>query len=207
MLGGKGGTFCAGGDLSTLQEAARTDPRGTLEDFHALILSILGSEKPIVAALSGAAAGFGADLALSADLRIADETAFFQESFIHVGLLADGGGTMFLPELVGPGKAFELLALGERVRVSELQRLGLVERVVPAGSLDEEVRKLAQTLAARAPLALRALKRTLQASRMKELTLALARVRDEQVTLLESQDFAEGVDAFLEKRDPVFRGS
>lgn len=207
MLSGSGGTFCAGGDLSTLREAARTDPRGTLEEFHALILSIVRTPKPVVAAIAGAAAGFGADLALAADMRIAEESAFLQESFIHVGLLADGGGTMFLPELVGPGKAFELLALGERVLAPELHRQGIVDRVVPVGSLEAEGLTIAKALADRAPLALAALKRTLQAPRVEQLTIALARVRDEQVALLGSDDFAEGVESFLAKRAPVFRGS
>lgn len=206
VLSGSSGTFCAGGDLTTLEAAAKTDPVGTLEDFHRLILTIACADKPILAALSGAAAGFGADLALAADLRIAGESAFLQESFIHVGLLSDGGGTLFLRELVGPSRAFSLLALGQRISSGELLQLGVVLRVVPEDRLDEEALALATTLAARAPLAMGALKRTLFGPRRAALEAELERVREEQIRLLRSGDFSEGVSAFLEKRKPIFSG-
>lgn len=203
---GSSGTFCAGGDLTTLEEAAKTDPVGTLEDFHRLILTIARADKPILAALCGAAAGFGADLALATDLRIASESAFLQESFIHVGLLSDGGGTLFLRELIGPARAFALLALGQRVPAAELFQLGIVERVVPEDRLETEALALAATLGERAPLAVRALKRTLFGPRRAALEEELRRVREEQIRLLESDDFNEGVRAFLEKRKPNFSG-
>jgi len=161
---------------------------------------------PVLAAWQGPAAGFGGDLALATDLRVADESAFFQASFIHVGLVPDGGGTYLLPTLIGHGLAFEWLSLGSRVEANRLLEAGVVQRVLAKDRFLEEVTAIAEALAERAPLALRALKAMLSRERHEMVLKALADSRDIQPALLQSEDFEEGVRAFREKRKALFRG-
>lgn len=206
VLRGAGGAFCSGADLSSIVDEAQTGAEARLDEFHGLIWAIFEAAQPVVAALEGPAAGFGADLALSCDLRIAAESAYLQESFVHVGLMPDGGSSFFLPAFVGFSKAFEILSFGERLNSKHLLELGLVSACVPALAFDGELSRLTSRLRNQAPLALRAIKRALRANQRDSLEQALARERAGQLQLLRTQDFVEGVGAFRDKRIPRFRG-
>ena len=146
------------------------------------------------------------NIALAADIRIAAEEAMFGQNFAKVGLFPDFGGTYFLPQLVGPAKAAELFYTGDMIDAKTALRLGIVNRVVPAGELEAEVKALAQKIAQGPPLAIRAVKKTLFASESEKLSLALAKEVDEQTRCYLSEDCREGIQAFFEKRPAQFRG-
>lgn len=207
VLTGAGDAFCAGADLDGIVQVPPEARATALDGFQRLIVAIARSRLPVIAQIHGPAAGFGADLALSCDLRVASTKAFVQESFVHVGLMPDGGSTHTLPALVGYGRAFEMLALGERFDAAELRQMGLVTEVVPVEILEETTRALADRLARAPALSVARIKRALRASSDESLERALAREKEGQLELLASDDFAEGVRAFREKRAPTFRGS
>jgi enoyl-CoA hydratase/carnithine racemase len=208
VLTGSGGHFCAGADL---RQTFAEDPdffehlEEYMDAYHGLIRAVVRCEKPTLAMLDGAAVGFGADLALSCDLRIASERAYVQERFVRIGLMPDGGGTFWLPRLVGTARAMQMILLAERVDAAELHSLGVVARVVEPGALREATLSVARTLEAGPPLAFAAIKRSLYAS-WGSLEDALRRERTEQLKLLRSADAMEGVLAFQEKREPRFEG-
>jgi enoyl-CoA hydratase/carnithine racemase len=208
LLTGAGGHFCAGADL---KKNLQDDPDllekldDALDEYHALIRAIFRCPKPTVAVLDGAAVGFGADLAFACDLRIASETAYVQERFVKIGLMPDGGGTFWLPRLVGTARAMQMILLAEKVDALQMKDLGLVLEVVPSIRLREAALGLARSLETGPPLAYAAIKRALYAS-WGSLEDALVREREEQMKLLRSEDAMEGIMAWMSKRDPVFRG-
>jgi enoyl-CoA hydratase/carnithine racemase len=209
VLTGEGGAFCSGADL---KEALRELDRGAslgdrLAGFQRSVRLITTAPQPVIAAVDGAAVGFGADLALACDLRVFSERAYLEEKFVNIGLMPDGGGTFQLPRLVGMGRALELLLLGERVDASRALELGLAYRVFPPGELVEHALALAERLAAGPPLALAAIKRATRESVTGTLSEALEREAAGQAKLLESADLREGVAAFTGKRKPTFRGA
>ena len=206
VLTGSGDAFCSGADLkgalSDLDAGADLGPR--ISQFHALIRAIVHAPKPFIAALRGPAVGFGADLALACDLRVLSRDAYIQEKFVAIGLMPDGGGSFWLPRLVGLGRALEYLMLGTRIDAELALSLGLANRVVD----DElaEARALAATLAAGPPLALAAIKQAVRESANSAIDAALEREKVGQTALLASQDFREGVAAWSGKRAPNFAG-
>jgi len=209
VLTGEGGAFCSGADL---KEALRELDRGAslgdrLAGFQRSVRLITNAPQPVIAAVDGAAVGFGADLALACDLRLFSERAYLEEKFVNIGLMPDGGGTFHLPRLVGIGRALELLLLGERVEAPRALELGLAYRVVPAGEVVERAVALAARLADGPPLALAAIKRATRESVTGTLADALEREAVGQAKLLESADLREGVAAFTGKRRPKFRGA
>lgn len=208
VLRGSGESFCAGADLGTMKPEALSDADlgERVAEFHHLIRSIVDASQPVVAALDGPAVGFGADLALACDLRVATSRAYLQESFVHVGLMPDGGGTYWLPALVGLGRALEFLLLGTRLEAEQCLALGLVNRVVAPDALEQAAAAVAQQLAAAAPLAVASIKRAVRAAGREQLEAALSREKDGQLALLGSDDLREGVEAFFAKRAPRFLG-
>ncbi len=208
VVTGPGGSFCPGVDLKEAMSAlGQNQPLGErLAGFHRLIRLITGSDKPFIAAVDGAAVGFGADLALACDLRVLSERAYLQEKFVNIGLMPDGGGTFHLPRLLGVGRALELMLLGERPDADQAKSLGLANRVVGAAELEPAALALAQRLAEGPPLALGAIKRAVRANLSATLDEALDRERDGQLALLGSHDLVEGVSAWTQQRPPVFRG-
>ncbi len=208
VLSGTPGAFCSGADLRWMAQAIETgeDLRPGLERFQALSLGIVELGKPVVAAVTGPAVGFGADLALACDFRVLAESAYLQEKFIAVGLMPDGGGSYFLTRLLGAARALEMLMLGSRIDAAQAVSLGLATSMTADADAEAAALALAATLAASAPLALARIKHAVHGG-ATELRAALARERDGQLALLQSADVKEGVRAFLERRAPVFRGA
>ncbi len=210
VLTGAGRAFCAGGDLALIGHSRTTGTPRELELLLAsgtqAVLTMRTMPQPVVAAVNGAAAGAGMNLALAADIRIAAEEATFGQNFSKVGLFPDFGGTYFLPQLVGPAKAAEFFYTGDMIDARTALRLGIVNQVVPATQLEAEVSSLAQKIAQGPSLPIRAVKKTLFASEREKLTLALGREVEEQVRCYLSEDCSEGISAFFEKRPPKFRG-
>ena len=162
--------------------------------------------QPVIAAVNGAAAGAGMNIALAADIRIAAEEATFGQNFAKVGLFPDYGGTYFLPQLVGPAKAAELFYTGDMIDAKTALSLGIVNHVVPAAQLETEVKALAQKIAQGPSLAIQAVKKDLFAREEKELVRALENEVQEQMRCYLSEDCNEGIRAFFERRPPKFQG-
>ena len=173
---------------------------------RAVVLTMRRLEKPIVGAINGVAAGAGCSIALACDIRIASQAASFIEVFGRVGLVPDTGSTWLLPRLVGYGRAAEMVFTTDPLSASDAERIGLVNRVVPAESLMDEARVLAGRLAAAAPLALGLAKRALNRALESDLASALEYEAQLQGIAGRSRDHAEGVAAFAEKRPPRFTG-
>lgn len=209
VLTGAGGAFCSGADLKA---AFAEDPNvldtidKKLDVYHSIIRTIAGAPKPVVAAVDGPAVGFGCDLALACDLRVASSEAYFQEKFVKIGLMPDGGGTFWLPRLVGLGRALELMMLGETIPAARALDLGLVNRVLPPAELAGEALRLARELAKGPPLALAGMKRAAREGLAGGLEDALAAEREGQLRCLRSSDCMEGIGAWMQKRDPEFQG-
>jgi 2-(1,2-epoxy-1,2-dihydrophenyl)acetyl-CoA isomerase len=207
VLSGTSGAFCSGADLRWLSREVEAGSaiRPTLDRFQALTLGIVQHPKPVVAAVTGPAVGFGADLALACDFRVMAESAFVQEKFVAVGLMPDGGGSYFLSRLLGPARALEMLMLGSRIDAAQAVSLGLATSMTADADTEPAALALAKTLAAGPPLALSRIKHAVHGD-CEELRAALAREGDGQLALLQSADGKEGVRAFLERRTPSFRG-
>jgi 2-(1,2-epoxy-1,2-dihydrophenyl)acetyl-CoA isomerase len=210
VLTGASGAFCSGLDLKdAMQRGLAPGPeleRGLREYFHGAIRALVESDRPTIALVDGAAAGFGCDLALACDLRIASDRAVFGEIFVKRGLMPDGGGTWHLPRIIGLGRALELLLTGDLVRADEAHRIGLANRVIAHAEVRERTHELAVAIAGGPPLVHRAVKRAVYAGLDGDLTAALDREATGQMALLASRDFGEGVTAFLQKRPPRFEG-
>ena len=210
VLAGAHGAFCSGLDLKdAMQRGVTSGPdleKQMRAHFHGAIRALVDSPRPTIAAVDGPAVGFGCDLALACDLRVVSERAVFGEVFVKRGLMPDGGGTFWLPRLVGLGRALELAYTGELVDAVRAERIGLANRIVASAELAAHVAELAARLAEGPPLALRAIKRAMHGSLDGSLDDALDREATGQMQLLASRDFAEGVAAFLTKRPPRFKG-
>jgi enoyl-CoA hydratase/carnithine racemase len=207
LLTGAGGAFCSGADLkAAATENAFDRLDGIMDTYHRVIRAIAGAPKPVIAAVDGAAVGFGCDLALACDMRLLSTEGYLQERFVKIGLMPDGGGTFWLPRLVGLGKAMEIMMLGDTISAEQALRLGLANRVIPAGSLAEESMKLAQKLAKGPPLAYAGIKQAVRASLGGTIDTALDLEKRGQLRCLTSSDCMEGVAAWVQKREPVFQG-
>ena len=210
VLTGAGRAFCAGADvglLKSLIERFDEDIGRRLVDGMRGVSAILReAPQPVLASLNGVAAGGGVNLALGCDLRIAADTAQLGQVFMKIGLHPDWGGTFFLPRLVGPAKALELLLGADLVDAAECARLGLVNRVVPAAQLADATREWARRIAAAPPLAVRHAKQAVYMSERTTLDEMLTYELDAQLACFQSADGREGIAAFFEKRSPRFTG-
>jgi len=210
VITGAGRAFCAGADIGYMKELTES---GNTEGFKALVeagrevvTTIRHTKKPVIAAVNGAAAGGGANLALACDVRIASDKASIGQTFNKIGLHPDWGGTYFLPRLVGPAKALELIFSGEMVKADEALRIGLFNRVVPADELEQETNALAKLYAEKPPIAMALAKTAIYDSGTNDLEAMLDVELDHQLRSFDSEDATEGLNAFLEKRAPKFLG-
>lgn len=209
VITGNGKAFCAGQDLKEV-----TDPelnpgfRKILEEhYNPIIQKIRSIEKPIIAAVNGVAAGAGANIALACDVVVVTESASFIQAFSKIGLIPDSAGTFFLPRLIGFQKASALMMLGDKVTAQDALQMGMIFKIYPTGLFEEEVMTLASTLAQMPTKAIGLTKRLLNQSMTNNLEQQLALESDLQIEASSSNDYKEGVTAFVEKRKPEFKGN
>lgn len=210
LLTGAGRAFCAGQDLS---EAAPADgsPAPPIADivrrtYNPTVRAIRAIEKPVVAAVNGVAAGAGANLAFACDIVIAADSASFVQAFSKIGLIPDTGGTFFLPRLVGLARATALAFFGEKLTAADAHAIGMIYRVVESGRLLDEALSIARRLATLPTRGLGLTKRAFNQSLANDLDAQLEVEAELQAEAASTADFAEGVRAFLEKRQPSFAG-
>ncbi|RLQ96110.1 enoyl-CoA hydratase/isomerase family protein [Falsibacillus albus] len=207
ILSGSGRSFSAGGDVKTMGTASPVEVYEHLGLLNECILTMRKIDKPIIAAVHGFAAGAGFNLALACDLIIAAEDSKFALSFSQVGLISDGGGSYFLPRLIGPHLAKQLFFTGEAVSAEKMHQLGVVNHLFPLERLQEEVWKLAMKLAHGPSSAIGMMKKIIDHSLTATLEEILEQERTAQALMVSSNDHKEGVAAFKEKRKPVFLGN
>ena len=211
VITGAGKGFCAGGDVKAMQEANQAHRARPLADRVApsrdrTVLLMRDSPKPLIAAVNGAAAGAGMNLALACDIRIGSSTARFSQAFVRRGLHPDWGGTYFLPRVVGMAKACEMIFTGQIIDADEALRLGIVSAVYPPERLLAATHELATKIAAGPPTSIRLARRALYRNQEADLRSALEFETFAQNICSETEDAREGIAAFVEKREPRFSG-
>lgn len=208
VITGSGKAFCAGQDLKevTSPELNPGFKKILEEHYNPIISRIRKIEKPIIAAVNGVAAGAGANIALACDVVIASENASFIQAFSKIGLVPDSAGTFFLPRLIGFQKASALMMLGDKVSAVVAEKLGMVYKVVSSENFMDEVNSIATTMANMPTKALGLTKRLLNNSLNSSLDEQLDLESKLQIEAAQSEDYAEGVDAFVNKGKPEFKG-
>ncbi len=208
LITGEGKAFCAGQDLA---EATATDGPSlqsiVKEHYNPIIELIRTIEKPIVAAVNGVAAGAGANIALACDITFAKESASFIQAFSKIGLIPDSGGTFFLPRIIGMQKATALMMTGDKVTAAQAESMNLIYKVVADDSFEDVVNAFVQSIAKMPTKGLGLTKRALNTSFSNDLSAQLAVEEELQTEAGTTHDFKEGVQAFLEKRAPNFKGN
>ena len=211
IVTGSGKGFCSGGDVKAMSEAKDGRRERPLMEKIApgrdrTLLAMRDAPQPIIAAVNGAAAGAGMNLALGCDIRLASTAAKFSQAFVKRGLHPDWGGTYFLPRVVGMAKACELIFTGAVIDAAEALRLGIVSQVLPPEELLPAAQALARAIADGPPIAIRLAKRAIYHSLECDLRQALEFETYAQNICFETEDAGEGISAFVQKRPPAFRG-
>jgi 2-(1,2-epoxy-1,2-dihydrophenyl)acetyl-CoA isomerase len=205
LITGKGKAFCSGADL----KAGIVDPDlGNVlrQTYNPMILALRNLKKPIIAAVNGPAAGAGCSLALACDVILAKDSAYFSELFIQIGLTLDAGSTAFLMQTVGYHKAFEIASSGRKIGAEEAKSLGWVSEVIRDSDWESRVEEIAQKYASMPTRALSLMKMGFQKVAQMNLEEALSAEADWQSEAGRTEDFAEGVMSFIQKRSPKFKG-
>ncbi len=209
VVTGAGGAFCAGIDLDVLETIERTPlaRRNFLTDeVHRVARAVEASDKPIIAAVPGAAVGAGMDMALMCDIRIAAQSARFAESYVNLGLVPGDGGAYYLPRLVGTAKALELLLTGDTLTGQEAAELGIANHVVSDDALMDTTMTLAAKIASKPPMAVQLIRRTVYQSQNTDLKTALDLVASHMGVAMLTEDHQEALTAFREKRPGNYQG-
>ena len=208
LLTGNGKAFCAGQDLKEVTSPELNPGFKAILDEHynPIISKIRNIEKPVVAAVNGVAAGAGANIALACDVVVASEAASFIQAFSKIGLIPDSAGTFFLPRLIGFQKASALMMLGDKVSAEEAEKLGMIYKVFSVETFMEEAEKIAVTLSQMPTHGLALTKKALNASMQNNLEDQLKLESKYQIEAAQTEDYSEGVNAFMEKRNPNFIG-
>ena len=212
ILTGAGKGFCSGADLTTLGDSAGAVGRGLVAKspgaggIRSYTLQLQNFEKPTIAAVNGPAVGAGLSIALACDMRIASDRARFSQIFIRRGLVPDSGSTYFMPRVIGMARACEMIFTGDILDAEQAKDFGLVSRVVPHDKLMTEAGALATKIAVGPPIAMKLAKRALYRGADNDLPSALEFEGYMQGVCFTTEDFKEGVSAFLEKREPEFKG-
>jgi 2-(1,2-epoxy-1,2-dihydrophenyl)acetyl-CoA isomerase len=207
VIKGEGKAFCAGQDLAEVIDPEGPEMKNIVgEHYNPIILKIRNLEKPVIAAVNGVAAGAGANIALACDITIAKKSAAFIQAFSKIGLIPDSGGTFFLPRLIGLQKAMALMFTGEKVGAEQAEKLNMIYKAVDDETFEEEVLKFAETLAIMPTRGLGLTKKAVNLGLFNNLEDQLAVEGVLQTEAGETEDFREGVNAFLEKRAAVFKG-
>ncbi len=207
VITGAGRGFCVGQDLQEFGRGARDVAQNLRDNYHRNVLAIRALEKPVLAAVNGAAAGAGLSLALACDVRIAGASASFVPAFVKIGLVPDSGGTWLARRLLGTARAFEWLTTGRRLGAEEARAWGIVSEVVPDEELAERAQEVARLFAEMPTRAVWHTKRLLDAAETTTFAEQLELEAATQAELTQTPDFREGVAAFLEKRDAAFTGA
>jgi 2-(1,2-epoxy-1,2-dihydrophenyl)acetyl-CoA isomerase len=207
VLTGAGRGFCVGQDLTEFREAPGDIGSRLRDNYHPNIRALRALEKPVIAAVNGAAAGAGMSIACACDLRIAADSASFIPAFINIGLIPDSGGSYFVTRILGAARAFEWLASGKKLTAAEAHAWGLVSEVVESDALPARAAELAAQLADMPTRGIGMTKRLLDNAVDATLEEQLEREAQLQTAATKTEDFREGVAAFLEKRPPRFKGA
>lgn len=207
LLTGAGKAFCAGQDLAEATDSNGPELESIVRDhYNPIILKIRALEKPVIAAVNGVAAGAGANIALACDLTIATEQASFIQAFSKIGLIPDSGGTYFLPRIIGFQKALGLMFTGDKVSAKEAESLNMIYKCISEKEFEDYVIKLCEKLALMPTRAFGLTKKAVNQSLSNNLIDQLCLEEKLQTEAGKTEDFEEGVNAFLEKRKPKFKG-
>ena len=207
VITGEGKAFSAGQDLNEV-----TDPHGpelqriVADHYNPIILRLRNIPVPVIAAVNGVAAGAGANIALACDIVVAKSSAYFLQAFSHIGLIPDSGGTYHLPRLIGLQRASALMMLGEKVSAADAASMGMIYKAIPEEDWEQEVTALAKKIASMPTKGLALTKKALNMSLVNNLAVQLDNEEQLQTEAGQTEDYEEGVSAFLEKRKPVFKG-
>ncbi len=207
VITGEGKAFCAGQDLAEAMDPEGPALQSIVKDhYNPIIERIRAIEKPIIAAVNGVAAGAGANIALACDITIAKKSASFIQAFSKIGLIPDSGGTFFLPRIVGSQKALALMMTGDKISAEQADAMNMIYKAVEDDAFETEVKSFSETIAALPTRGLGLTKKAVNASFNNTLTQQLALEEELQTEAGQTYDFREGVNAFLEKRKPEFKG-